>query len=556
MEPIPDCLVSTFKEDWAPVLRKIIEEDKGEPHLVSISDISSHDTASEFRRDTEGTLRKVLLRDIVRKYPQYDKGGSPRCELDDVSPKHLRGLSGRGWSTQGSTWATKCTPRSGTVGTNIPTATSEVLRYHARWCLNRWTVPKGIGAGFTKSIAPRLCQWKTASLLYRGDWAAAKAVTGDWTPCQNRESGWVTPGAQAVTEWWQAIEAGELLEFLDRVRQDGHAEVALGGEMLFLQANGVQSLTTEIDPLDNRMWLGQLEAAYNMSRPKPQRPTVISWNVGPLGYMLSLHKMSQTLKLGAPVVLFQEIRIPTNSQRRIKMELGTRHPEYAFYIAAGRESRTQRSQQSSRWGSDLNTAVLTCLHREVFNTSKTRSRSWLSGQAQKNLSHLAHGRVLWLETETVEGQALQVINLHQATSNDRRRQNIILEGIAETLLCGGSIPTILGGDLNAAPPGGRFGYSVSNAKNISKVDEAVQDFLAQTGGKRIMLSTPTWRSADCSHAAALDGVLYWGIQSEGTEAHAEWVGDLQHDHARCGFRIRPGILGGVPAGSVHGNGCG
>ena len=106
--------------------------------------------------------------------------------------------------------------------------------------------------------------------------------------------------------------------------------------------------------------------AYNMSRPKSPRPTVISWNVGPLGYMLSLHKMSQTLKIGAPVVLFQEIRIPTNAQRRIKMELGSLHPEYAFYIEAGRESRAQRSPQSSRWGSDLNTAVLTCLHREVF----------------------------------------------------------------------------------------------------------------------------------------------------------------------------------------------
>ncbi len=143
----------------------------------------------------------------------------------------------------------------------------------------------------------------------------------------------------------------------------------------------------------------------------------------------------------------------------------------------------------------------------------------------------------------MEGQALRVINLHQATSNDRRRQNTILEGMSETLLCGGSIPTILGKDLNDAPPGGRFGYSVSNAKNLSKVDEAVQSFLAQTGGKRIMLSTPTWHSADYSHAAALDGVLYWGIQSEGTEAHAEWVGDLQHDHARCYFRIGHELLG-------------
>jgi hypothetical protein len=108
-----------------------------------------------------------------------------------------------------------------------------------------------------------------------------------------------------------------------------------------------------------------------MSSPKSQQSTVISWNVGPLG--LSLHKMSQTLKMGVPVVLFQEIRIPTNAQRKIKMELDTLHPEYVIYIEAGRESRAQRSQQSSRWGSDLNTSVLR-LHREVFNTSKTPTR--------------------------------------------------------------------------------------------------------------------------------------------------------------------------------------
>ncbi len=38
MEQIPDCLVSTFKENWEPVLRRIIDEDKGEPHLVSFGD--------------------------------------------------------------------------------------------------------------------------------------------------------------------------------------------------------------------------------------------------------------------------------------------------------------------------------------------------------------------------------------------------------------------------------------------------------------------------------------------------------------------------------------
>ena len=92
--------------------------------------------------------------------------------------------------------------------------------------------------------------------------------------------------------------------FLDRVRQDGHTDVALGGETLFLQMGGIQSLTMGVDPIDNKLWLSQLETAYNMSRPQSQRSTVISWNVGPLGYMLSLHKMSQTLKIGTPVVLF------------------------------------------------------------------------------------------------------------------------------------------------------------------------------------------------------------------------------------------------------------
>ena len=107
--------------------------------------------------------------------------------------------------------------------------------------------------------------------------------------------------------------------FLDRVRQDGHADVALGGETLFLQMGNIQSPTTGVDPIDNKLWLSQLEMAYNMSRPTSKKPTVVSWNVGPLGYMLSLHKMSQSLKIGAPVVLFQEIRIPSNAQRRIKM---------------------------------------------------------------------------------------------------------------------------------------------------------------------------------------------------------------------------------------------
>jgi hypothetical protein len=37
--------------------------------------------------------------------------------------------------------------------------------------------------------------------------------------------------------------------------------------------------------------------------------------------------------------------------------------------------------------------------------------------------------------------------------------------------------------------------------------------------------------------------LYWGMESESTSAYTEWVGDLQHDHPRCCFRIGHEFLG-------------
>jgi hypothetical protein len=57
------------------------------------------------------------------------------------------------------------------------------------------------------------------------------------------------------------------------------------------------------------------------------------------------------------------------------------------------------------------------------------------------------------------------------------KDKIIQEGVAEALLSRESIPTMLGGDLNTASPGGRFGYATGNVKHISKVDEDVQNFV-------------------------------------------------------------------------------
>ncbi len=45
-----------------------------------------------------------------------------------------------------------------------------------------------------------------------------KVVIGDWIPCHDRRTGWDTPGAQIITEWWKAIETGEVPAFLENTR--------------------------------------------------------------------------------------------------------------------------------------------------------------------------------------------------------------------------------------------------------------------------------------------------------------------------------------------------
>jgi hypothetical protein len=156
----PRLLSVNLQGRLAPVLRAIIEADKVESHLVRIDDIFSYDTTSEFSRDIEGTLRPVVLRDIVRNQRQHGKVEGVGCGSSEVSSKRLRGLSGRGWSAQGSTWTTKYTPPPVTTNAKV---TSAALQYHMRWCSNRWSVPKGTGVGFVMSRAPRLWRLDTVS---------------------------------------------------------------------------------------------------------------------------------------------------------------------------------------------------------------------------------------------------------------------------------------------------------------------------------------------------------------------------------------------------------
>ena len=59
--------------------------------------------------------------------------------------------------------------------------------------------------------------------------------------------------------------------------------------------------------------------------------------------------------------------------------------------------------------------VVTFLHKRVF-CPKALVANWHKPRDKKALEHMAHGRVLWLDAMTHEGERISIINIHQATA--------------------------------------------------------------------------------------------------------------------------------------------
>jgi len=88
--------------------------------------------------------------------------------------------------------------------------------------------------------------------------------------------------------------------------------------------------------------------------------------------------------------------------------------------------------------------VVTFLHKRVF-CPKPLVVNWRNPREKKAPEHMAHGRVLWLDTMTHEGERISI-----------------------------------GGDMNVATS--RTGYSISTKSHFEKVDNQFQNFIQRTGG--------------------------------------------------------------------------
>jgi len=116
--------------------------------------------------------------------------------------------------------------------------------------------------------------------------------------------------------------------------------------------------------------------------------------------------------------------------------------------------------------------------------------NWHKPGEKKTLEHMAHGRVLWLDAMTHEGERIPIINIHQATSKRpdlHRRVNTHIQ--AEMNKSEGR-RRIMGGDLNAATS--RTGYCISTKSHFEKVDiSQFQAFFQSTGGSVIQSEAHT-----------------------------------------------------------------
>ena len=105
---------------------------------------------------------------------------------------------------------------------------------------------------------------------------------------------------------------------------------------------------------------------------------------------------------------------------------------------------------------------------------------------------MAHGRVLWLDAMTHEGERIH-IQAEMNKSEGRQR--------------------IMARDLNAATS--RTGYSISTKSHFEKVDNQFQDFIQRTGGSLIQSEAHTCKdlmggaSLDDIKSAILDHIITW-----------------------------------------------
>jgi len=115
---------------------------------------------------------------------------------------------------------------------------------------------------------------------------------------------------------------------------------------------------------------------------------------------------------------------------------------------------------------------------------------------------MAHGRVLWHDAMTHEGEHISIINIHQATATRPDLQRRVNTHIQAEMKKSEVRQRIMGGDLNAATS--RTEYSSSTKSHFEKVDNQFQEIIQRTGASLIESEAHTCK--DLMGGASLDDI--------------------------------------------------
>jgi hypothetical protein len=328
-------------------------------------------------------------------------------------------------------------------------------------------------SGFSPcSTGTRLRRFKSLWLRLRGDRTGTRAVLGDRV-LQHPWAGLLK--VQAFREAWQQ---GTATKFMGQLREEGFPDLALAGEeLLQAEPRGILTWTTGIrgrshwglqspfwssmgigdrtdglldagwmvgaarDP--HRVWLSRLEewewwldiAARMTRRIDIAQPSIVTWNIGPMHWLFSREWIRRMAETSAPLLMFQEVRLPPGSHRTVKWCLSQMCPAYDIWMEEGREAKGPlKDRRDHGFDCGLGLAVITMTHRRVFDASKTKKIEWLQGSQQRTLGHMTRGRILMLGLVSHSGDAFRCINMHQAGYSDTTRRELIVGNLTRIIL--------------------------------------------------------------------------------------------------------------------------
>ena len=347
-----------------------------------------------------------------------------------------------------------------------------------------------------------------------GDWAGARAVTGDWVPRTGMEYDRARGEAQQRLQ--DAIQNNTFEDFMQELRERGHVGLANEGLRIW-RAGREPTPGADLNDMRDRMcvWRGWLDWEVRMVRPQ-LHANVSTWNMGPLGYEASKEQLRRTLGEGRAVLMVQELCFPLGAHRRVKRELNALHPDYFCILETGKESLTDDCWDTtargwrSPWHSRRHFAVASFFHTGVFKS--VQRLEWDTEGSSRKLRHMTRGRVLWVDAVTHGDKKLRTFNVHQATSNHMDLQSRVWQILKKHILDSKNRMMLLGGDFNANAGGAREGYAQSTEHRMSQVDSLLADFIRETGGRRVSPATVSWKRDDGRKSARLDHVVCWNLE--------------------------------------------